>query len=187
MIWSGGMIWSGTVPTEIDATTTAVSTTRWVDDDSTYAEQPLDPALEPTPEPTAEPTSEPTVTAASTSEPEPLSATLHVGDLEGTAAWVNRAKWRATITIVVHDAGQNPVAGAAVSGSWSGGYTGLGTCTTDSAGTCSVISSNIGTKADGVLFTVDSVSHTDYVYEAAHNGDLDGDSDGTSITLAKPY
>ena len=41
-------------------------------------------------------------------------------------------------------------------------------------------------KADSVTFAVTSISHASYTYEPATNHDPDGDSNGTSITIAAP-
>jgi hypothetical protein len=56
-------------------------------------------------------------------------------------------------------------------------------CTTGAAGTCA-----IGGTARGktVTFTVSGVSASGYIYEATRNGDPDGDSTGTKITVARP-
>jgi serine protease AprX len=86
----------------------------------------------------------------------------------------------------VHDANHNPVTDATVSGSWSGGYSGSGECTTGSGGRCSVSSGYIWRGNSSTTFTVDSVTHATFTYEPANNHDPDGDSDGTSITVSRP-
>lgn len=142
-------------------------------------------------EPTATPTSEPTATPAPTSEPTPSptatpsSNTLHIGDLDGSAISSGNS-WRATVTITVHDANENPVANATVSGTWSGGYSGTASCTTDSTGRCTVSTSSMHKKNGSVTFTVSAVSHSTLTYSSAANHDPDGDSNGTSITVYKP-
>jgi hypothetical protein len=37
--------------------------------------------------------------------------------------------WKATVVVSVHDTGHALVAGATVSGGWSGGFNGSGSCT----------------------------------------------------------
>jgi hypothetical protein len=69
--------------------------------------------------------------------------------------------------------------GATVSGTW-------GSCTTAAAGQCSLSSGTLRKNVSSATFSVEGVSHTDYVYDAAANGDPDGDSDGTTITVSKP-
>jgi serine protease AprX len=118
---------------------------------------------------------------------------MHVGDLDGARAWLsgNRA-WTATVTVTVHE-GQAPetgnpvlVQGATVTGTWSGGLSGTGTCTTGTGGTCSVTANNINKKKTSVTFTVNNVSKSNYSYVSTANHDPDGDSNGTSITVTRP-
>jgi hypothetical protein len=113
--------------------------------------------------------------------------TMHVGDLDGSGSWVwgNRL-WQASVTITVHDANHNPVSDATVSGTWSNGASGSGECTTNSSGVCTISSGYIWRSNNSAEFTVDDATHASFVYEPASNHDPDGDSDGTSITIAKP-
>ncbi len=112
--------------------------------------------------------------------------TVHVSDLDGTNSTVGKSGWKATVTIMVHDVNHGPVASATVSGTWSGGASGSGSCTTDAGGQCSVTSSKISNSQSSATLTVANVSHATLLYEPAHNHDPDGNSDGTSITVAKP-
>jgi serine protease AprX len=115
----------------------------------------------------------------------PTTTEIHVGDLDGVSKTV-RNNWNATVTITVHDAGHNTVSGITVSGNWSGGYTGTGSCTTNTAGECSVLSGNMNSKKTSVTFTVSNLVGTDYTYNSIANHDPDGDSTGTVITVNKP-
>lgn len=116
-----------------------------------------------------------------------VSTVLHVGDLDGTGVAVNANRWNAQVTITVHDANEAPIAGVTVSGNWSNGATGSSSCTTDSAGTCTVTKTGLATKrVPQVTFTVSTLSKSGYTYNAAANHDPDGDSNGTAITVAKP-
>jgi len=112
--------------------------------------------------------------------------TIHVGDLDGAAASQGAKKWKTTVTIRVHDGSGAPVANATVTGSWSSGTTGSGSCTTGTNGACSVTKNNIPSQSVSVTFTVGNLSHATLTYDQAGNGDPDGDSDGTTITVAKP-
>jgi hypothetical protein len=107
--------------------------------------------------------------------------TMHVSDLDGTNQSV-RNKWNATVTITVVDSAGAPVSGALVSGAWSSGES--SECTT-SSGSCSVTRSGIRKNIASVTFTVGGVAHSDLTYDPGSNGDPDGDSDGTSITVPK--
>jgi immune inhibitor A len=110
--------------------------------------------------------------------------TMHVGDLDGNA--INNGRtWTAEVTISVHDANHGDVADAVVKGSWIGGGSGTGSCTTAGDGRCTVSLSGIRKNIGNVTFTVDSVADT-LAYDDTANHDPDGDSDGTSITVSKP-
>jgi hypothetical protein len=116
----------------------------------------------------------------------PPPTTAHVGDLDGAKQTVNKQNWRAIVTITVHNANHQPVAGATVSGNWSGGLTGSVSCTTNSSGVCTITSANISTRNASVTLTISNVTASGYVYESSSNHDPDGDSTGTAITITKP-
>ncbi len=107
--------------------------------------------------------------------------TMHVGDLD--TSFTGRKANSPTITITVHDANHQPVAGVTVSGTWSVG--GTGSCVTGADGRCSV-TKNFVKKQTSMTFTVTSLTNTGYAYVAGSNHDPDGDSNGTSITITKP-
>ena len=87
--------------------------------------------------------------------------------------------------ITVHDSGHNSVADATVNGSWSAGASGSNSCVTNSSGQCSITKNNINKNSSSAVFTVDSITHASLAYDSA-NHDPDGDSDGTTIIIAKP-
>jgi hypothetical protein len=117
----------------------------------------------------------------------PAGSTLHIGDLDGASAWTfRRWRWRAAVTIAVHDADHNPVADATVSGNWTGGYSGGGQCTTGGDGTCQVSTGGIWRYWPSVTFAVADASATGYTFTFADNHDPDGDSNGTQITVSRP-
>lgn len=109
------------------------------------------------------------------------ASTMHVGDLD--TSFTGRKATTPTITITVHDANHNPVAGVTVTGTWSSG--GAGSCVTDAAGRCSV-TKNFVKKQTSMTFTVTGLSKSGYTYSAGSNHDPDGDSNGTSVTITKP-
>lgn len=124
------------------------------------------------------PTSTPTYTPVA-------SASVHVGDLDGWSS-LSKNRWNAEVIITLHDAGDLPVSGAAVIGSWSGGSSGSDSCVTDNAGQCSILLGNIRTNVSSVTFSITDVSAGSSLYRPDSNHDPDGDSDGTSITLMQP-
>jgi hypothetical protein len=115
------------------------------------------------------------------------NASIHVGDLDGSSAWVYRRwYWQASVIITVHDANHNPVSGATVSGTWSNGYSGSSQCTTGSNGSCLVTTGNIWRSASRARFSVSGVTYPSFTYTPAANHDPDGDSNGVNITVNKP-
>ena len=112
------------------------------------------------------------------------SATMHVGDLDGSAA-AAKGQWSASVAVTVVDGAGTPVAGAVVDATW----TTLGsaaTCTTDAAaGTCTVTSGLVPKSTDALTLRVDAVTHATLAYDASANTDPDGGSDGTTITVYK--
>lgn len=109
-------------------------------------------------------------------------AGMHVADLDGSAARV-KSGWRATVTVTAHIDAHALLAGATVSGTWSNGST--SSCTTTSAGTCQVTAS-FGRKVTTATWTVSAMTASGFSYVASGNHDLEGDSDGTSITVTRP-
>lgn len=134
------------------------------------------------PTPTPPPTPTPLPTPTPTVPPQPM----HAGDLDGSRT-LNGSKWTAKVTILVHDTGNNPLAGVTVNGSWSAGANGSGSCITASNGTCTVSKANLSGRTLSVAFTVSNLTKSSYFYQPAsnHDPDLPVDSNGTKITVAK--
>lgn len=143
-------------------------------------------SLSPTPTSTAiAPT--PTFTPVPPTPTMVADTSLHVGDLDGGSSWVYRRwYWQARVIVSVHDANHNPLSGATIDGAWSGGYSGADQCITGSDGSCAVTTGNIRRKDANVAFTVNDVTLSAFQYVPTANHDPDGDSSGTSITIAKP-
>jgi choice-of-anchor B domain-containing protein len=117
-------------------------------------------------------------------DPDP---TMHVGDLDGSAEVTGRGgKWNATVTITVHNADDAPVLGTTVSGAWSAGANGSGSCVTNGSGQCDILKENIKRNSSSATFTVTSVTHASLAYASGANHDPDGDSNGTAIVVFKP-
>lgn len=116
----------------------------------------------------------------------PTEVVVHVGDLDATSVAARRNRWDATVTVTVHDAADQPVAGVVVQGSWSDGTNGGGSCETGANGTCTVAKSGIKGNQSSATFTVTNVSAADTTYEDGANHDPDSDSNGTFIVVAAP-
>jgi hypothetical protein len=95
-------------------------------------------------------------------------------------------KWRAQVTILVHDGSHQAVSGGVVAGIWSGGTSGMGSCTTGSDGRCVITSPSLPLSAPTATFTVGSVTKSGLQYQPAANHDPDGSSNGTTIVVAGP-
>jgi hypothetical protein len=134
--------------------------------------------------PTTTPITTPTLPPTGTSTPTPV-ATMHIGDLDGSTT-SSRSKWDATVTILVYDAIENPVANANVSGVWSSGASGTDPCITNGSGVCQISKIGLNSKTKSVAFTVNNVTQTTPSYDPTSNHDPDGDSDGTTLTISKP-
>lgn len=121
-----------------------------------------------------------TATAATPGAPQ-----SHIGDLDGTTS-ASKNNWSASVTITVHDPAHAVVSGAAVTGTWSGGYAGSASCSTNAAGVCTVTTATLNRQKTSVTFTVGTVNASGFTYTASSNHDPDGDSNGSTITLVKP-
>jgi len=144
-------------------------------------------ATPPPPTPTATRTTvaaspTPTRTTAPTATATAAAAVMHVGDLDGSATG-NKGRWTGRVTVTVHSASEQPLAGAVVSGRWNGSAS--VSCTTDSTGRCTVQLSKITGSTSSVSFTVTGVAKSGWTYAPASNHDDDGGSNGTWITVSR--
>lgn len=162
------------------------------DDGGAPAPTPTNTAVAPMPTSTATaapptPTSTPIAPTPTNTSAPGTDATMHVGDVDGDSAWTFRQfLWQASATVTVHDADHNPVAGALVSGAWSGGYAESAECTTGSDGACTVTTGNIRRNQSTTTFTVNAVTDGSFTYAPADNHDPEGDSNGSAIVVSRP-
>ncbi len=147
------------------------------------------PTAAPTPPPTAAPTPPPpppptpVPTPAPTPAPTPVPL-VHVGDIDGWQ-WPNGAKVSITVQVYVHNSSHQPVAGATVTGVWTGSdpiVFGSGTCITDASGSCTVQTPKMSSPGF-VTFAVGGVIFTGSSYDSTQNHDPDGNSNGRWITV----
>jgi hypothetical protein len=154
---------------------------QYSDDCGTPSPTPTNPGGTPTPTKTPRVTpGGPTPTLTAT----PGGGSVHVGDLDGSSV-SNGTKWNATVVVLVHNQSHAPVSNAVVSGSWSNGASGNGTCTTGADGKCSITRAGIRNTFNSVTFSVSGVASA-FPYLPGNNHDPDGDSNGTVIVIAKP-
>ena len=139
----------------------------------------------PTATPTATRTATPTAASTATPTTTPAgSPSVHAGDLDRSTT-TGSSSWTAKVSIEVHGGSHVPVSGARVSGSWSGA-SGTTTCTTDLTGRCAVSTGTLAKRTTTVAFSVSGINLSGSAYQAGANHDPDGDSNGTTITVAKP-
>jgi subtilisin family serine protease len=110
---------------------------------------------------------------------------LHVGDLDRSTT-TSASGWTAKVVIEVHNGSHSLASGVKVTGSWSNGYTGTGSCTTDGTGRCQIATGNLSKKVTSVQFSVSAAAKSGYVYQSSANHDPDGDSNGITVTITKP-
>jgi len=122
-----------------------------------------------------------TVVVAVESPAPPPEPGFHVGDLDGIATSLPRGFWSAQVIVAVHDQSEAAVAGVEVTFQLTTGET--LTCTTGPDGRCQVTSADVKKKVASVTFTVVALSGT---HRSDQDHDPDGDSTGSSITVAKP-
>ena len=112
--------------------------------------------------------------------------TVHVGDLDRAAMKQGTKNWVGQVSVLVENGGHASVAGAVVTGTWSGGFSGIASCTTDTSGRCTVVTGSILNKKTSATFTVISVTGSGLSYASGANHDSDGDSNGSQITVNRP-
>jgi uncharacterized GH25 family protein len=81
-----------------------------------------------------------------------------------------RGPWTKAVAVAhIVDADGNPVAGATVTGQWTGSATGTDTVTTDENGTATAQSDRTRDTSGTFTFTVDDVSKDGWTYEPDAN------------------
>lgn len=117
-------------------------------------------------------------TASVTKDP----TTMNVGDLDGFST-LDKNWWSGSVRIYIENDLGEPVSGAIVSGTWSSGFDGPDTCTTDFSGWCTVESGAVLKKIGSMDFSVGDIQHNLLAYIPGDNHDPDGDSSGSIITV----
>ena len=116
----------------------------------------------------------------------PEARIVHVADLDRSAKGKGRSgKWEAFATVTIRDSAGGAVAGATVSGNWSGALSRGVSGVTGSTGALTLGTGQIS-GGTNVTFTVTGVAGSGLSYDPAANTDPDGDSTGTAITIARP-
>jgi hypothetical protein len=103
---------------------------------------------------------------------------MHVGDLDW---WNGTPPTSISVAIWIHRDNEARLANAAVTALWNDQT--AASCTTNADGRCVI--SRTGTKPKtAASLRIVGVTLNGVVYDSAANHDADGDSDGTTITIA---
>jgi hypothetical protein len=127
------------------------------------------------------------VFAAATAAVTPAIAPIavHIGDLDAaeftSGTGTNTA---ASVLVMVHDAEHRPVRYARVRGSWSDGVSGPGQCETGVDGTCN-LKSRLFPDQQGLklALAIRAIEGPEMQYDKTANHDIDGETNGSTITL----
>jgi subtilisin family serine protease/PKD repeat protein len=107
------------------------------------------------------------------SDSEPPGEGTMVAALAGSSYWLNVNFWKARVTITVTDAvSGSGIAGAIVTGAWSGGFSGAVSTITGADGTVTVETGNIRANQATVTFTVTDVQYDGYTFAGPVSGVL---------------
>ena len=112
------------------------------------------------------------------------SKTVHVGDLDGKRK-LKASSWIAKAVVIVHDRSHKKIPNATVTGAWSDGVSGTGTCKTNSTGKCTIKLTNLSFSIPSVRFTVTNIKFSSSTYISSNNHDPESDSDGTTIFVTQ--
>lgn len=110
------------------------------------------------------------------------SQSLGVSDLDARLVSLKGTS-AVEVTVTLYDDTNTPIPNAQVTGTFSNGYDGTGTCVTDHAGVCTIVSGSLPSGIPAVTFTITGVSHSNLLYNSSSNRDSDGESNGTTITI----
>lgn len=115
-------------------------------------------------------------------ETDPSPSVMVLGELTGLA--LNHGNtWVAVAQVTVLDGGQEPVAGALVTGEWNEGDADTDACTTDETGTCELESGSMKKRVLQATLEITDVSHESLSYDP----DLDDSPDRNwDLTIRKP-
>ena len=96
-------------------------------------------------------------------------ATMHVADMNGLKSSEVRKGWYASVTALILDHTNAPVANATVAFTWSAGVAGTSSCVTAADGVCTSISPKVATTVPSVAVQVANVTHATASYVADEN------------------
>jgi len=92
--------------------------------------------------------------------------------------------WSTAVTVAAHGADERPIAGATITGAWSGAVVKTASCITGTTGQCTLQSGTLSYGRSSVTFTVTGVTAPVGTYNAAANHTPSGV--GSAITAIRP-
>jgi len=117
-----------------------------------------------------------------------LANAVHVGYSGLTTRWSSASGatdyWSATVTAVLHDIDERPIAGATITAAWTGAVVKTSTCVTDWAGKCVLRSGTLSYGRSWVTLNVTAVTAPG-VYDATANHNASG-TRTPAITMNRP-
>jgi PKD repeat protein len=119
-----------------------------------------------------------------------LSNRLHVGYSGITTKWTSPSGktnyWSATVTVLLHDAAERPIAGATLTAAWTGAVVTTVTCVADATGKCVLKSGTLSDGRSWVTLNVTAVvAPGSIVYDPTANHNQSG-TRTTTITMNRP-
>ncbi len=96
-------------------------------------------------------------------------AAIHLAGLEGIALPAVRGRWTASVSVSAAGQDGSPEADVTVDGNWSDGANGSGSCLTGADGSCTIDKTNLKGNVASVLFTVNNLTKTGFVYAPAED------------------
>jgi hypothetical protein len=110
---------------------------------------------------------------------------MFIGKLEGSATNEGNT-WLAQAAVTVLDGGNQPVAGAVVSGKWSEGDSETTSCLTDETGACEMESDSIRKRVSRAVLEITNLEHESLTYFPEFDQVDNPEDQPRVITISKP-
>jgi hypothetical protein len=121
-----------------------------------------------------------TVSITVTSGP-PTTVNAHVFSLNESSSSAPKSRWSASVHVKIHNADHDPLPNVEVTGSWSNGTNGSGSCPTDGGGECTITKNSLKGNVGSVTFTITGIAGTGVTYQSGEN-----EASATSTTVLRP-
>jgi len=115
-----------------------------------------------------------------------VTAAVHAAFLATTTTGGGNATWKATVVLAVHAADEQPVPGATVAVSWTGGWNQSASCVTGTTGQCTFKTGAMKSQQASATMTITSVAAAGSAYNPAANHSQVAGATATAVTVIKP-